>query len=84
MKMLSAMIALLMLSTVAADAARKRQRITVHPAQERGRVLYEHPYAVDYVLRSILCAFHVFSIGPQGRPGSCADHLRLPTQHRVV
>ena len=87
MKKLIAVVALLLFtSSIAAEAARKRTRVTVHPQRTpiTDRMIYQHPYAVDYVLRSILCAFHVFSIGPQGKPGSCADHLRIPTQHRVV
>jgi len=68
-----------------ADAARKRQRITVYPqrAPITERAIYNHPYAVDYALRSILCAFHVFSIGPQGKPGSCVQYLRYPSYQPV-
>lgn len=80
MKTMIAMVALLMLST-SVDA---RTRVTVYkrtPVTERA--IYQHPFAVDYVLRSLLCAFHVFSIGPQGKPGSCIDHLRYPAHHRA-
>lgn len=78
-----------LLFAVSAADARTRQRVTVHPkrAPIADRMIYQHPYAVDYVLRSILCAFHVFSMGPDAKRsqlGSCVDHLRIPVQHRVV
>ena len=87
MKKLIAVAALLLLtSSIAAEAARKRTRVTVHPQRTpiTERAIYQHPFAVDFVLRSILCSFHVFSIGPQGKPGSCAQYLPTPTPHRVV
>lgn len=75
MKIFLMMLTVLVLSTTFADAARKRTRVTVHPQRTpiTERAIYQHPYAVDFVLRTILCAFHVYSIGPQGKPGSCAD-----------
>lgn len=84
--LLSVVAALLLISfTEAADAARKRTRITVHPRTPiTERPIYQHPFAVDFVLRSVLCSFHVFSVGPQGKPGSCAQYLPQPTPHRVV
>jgi hypothetical protein len=76
MKTSIAVIAALILLTSAAEAARKRTRVTVHPQQYQSqRPITQHPFAVDYVLRTILCSFHLFSIGPQGRPGSCIEHM---------
>lgn len=81
MKTIIVAIALMFVATTAAEA-RKRTRVTVYPTQ---RPIVAHPFAVDFLLRNILCAFHVFSVGPQGKPGSCADHMiTRPGQHRVV
>lgn len=69
----------LLLFTVAADA---RQRVTVRP---QGRAIAEHPYAVTYMLSYIFCGFHVFSVGPNPRPGQlgeCASWFNYPTHHR--
>lgn len=82
MKTIIAAIALLLVATSVADA-RKRQRIVVQP---QGRVIMEHPYGVTYVLSYILCGFHVFSVGPNPKPGqlgSCASWFNYPTHGPV-
>jgi len=82
------LIALLMLFAVTAESQAKRSntrdRITVHPVQ---RPIVTHPYAVDYVMSYILCGFHVFSVGPNPRPGqlgSCADRFNYAQPRRRV
>jgi len=74
----------LLISTTAADAQR-RQRVTVYPT-ERERLIYSHPYAVELALSKMLCGFHLFSLGPNPRPGSvgsCANWFHYP-QHKPV
>lgn len=81
MKVLAA-LALVLVFTATADAAtRKRTRITVQPHRFEPRPVVQHPFAVQFALETLLCAFHVFSIGPQGKPGSCADRV---IHHRRV
>jgi hypothetical protein len=79
------LLALLMLFAVTAESqARTRERVTVHPVQ---RPIVTHPYAVDYVLSYIFCGFHVFSVGPNPRPGqlgSCADRFNYAQPRRRV
>lgn len=77
-KLTVTVFALLLLASSVADA-RKRQRITVQP---QGRVIVEHPRGVEIVLSYILCGFHVFSVGPNPRPGqlgACASWFNYPT-----
>ena len=85
MKTIIAVIAFVVL----AGAADARPRITVHP---KPRPIIEHPYAVEFVLSYMLCAFHLFSLGPDVRPGdprmgSCVYRMRLlphPSPRRAV
>lgn len=73
---------MLVLAFTSVADARKRQRITVQP---QGRVIAEHPYAVTYALSYMLCAFHVFSVGPNPKPGQlgeCASWFYYPQQNR--
>ena len=81
------LIALLMLFAVTAESQARsstRDRITVRPVQ---RPIVSHPYAVDYALSYIFCGFHVFSVGPNPRPGqlgSCADRFNYAQPRRRV
>lgn len=86
-KLLMAAAVLIALTTQA--DARKRQRVTVyaHPSQplHEQRLIRRHPIAVEYMLAYIFCGFHVFSVGPEPKPGqlgSCASYFAYPTHHR--
>ena len=66
MRAFIAAIALLIAASTVADA---RTRVTVN----KKRPIVKHPYAIEYVLSYIFCGFHVFSVGPQPKPGQLGE-----------
>ena len=81
MKAIKTVIAVTGLLLVVTSTADAQRRVTVYP---RERPIVAHPYGVELALSKILCGFHLFSLGPNPRPGSvgsCANWFHYP-QHK--
>ena len=82
MKTVITAVALLLITNSVVDA-RQRQRVSVYP---RERPIVAHPYGVELALSKMLCGFHLFSLGPNPRPGSvgsCASWFNYARPKRV-
>lgn len=66
LRIISVSLITLMLAATAADA-RTRVRVTKYVE----RPIAEHPYAVNFVLAAILCAFAAYSVPPGQQAGQC-------------